>query len=138
LGPIQGDLDFISISRELVRLDVRAEERWAFTTSVPFGREIARKIKEGMEKLRPFEREAVRQLLIEGELTDQRAIGLLRATGILIENVMAVFYLIWTNTGFVQRVWQPSDQERVHGYTGPWVINPKFKDGIEAYFRTNS
>jgi hypothetical protein len=122
---------------DLVRLDVRAEER-ARVIASPFAVEVLSKVREGIEKLKPIERVALRELLIEGGLSDRRAIALLQNRGLVAGNIGGVFHNIADQTGFVSRQWPPDPDERVHGYRGPWTVNPNFKDDLEAYFRSKT
>lgn len=125
-------VDYPAIAMDLVRLNVRAEER-AKAQSSPFAAEVSARVTDGMAKLRPHQVEAVRQLLLEGQLTDRRAIALIRT---LVSGSMAsVFYSIESETGFVRMVRAPTDHERRLGYEGPWEINPTLKPDIEAYFK---
>lgn len=60
-------MDYAALAMELVRLDVRAEERNKLRSS-PFAAQASARVVEGMKKLGKHEIEALRQLLIEGEL----------------------------------------------------------------------
>jgi hypothetical protein len=137
LGPPTGDVDYSGLVSDLIRLDVRAEERARIITS-PFAAEVSSKARDGLERLKPHERVALRELFIEGGLTDRRAIALLQNRGLVTGNIGGVFHNIAEQTGFVQRQWPPDPDERVHGYRGPWTVNPNFKDDLEVYFQSKT
>ncbi len=135
LGTAPRQTDYLAIAKDLVRLDIRAEERTKAQSSLLFAAEVSSRVTDGMAKLQPHEAEAVRQLLIEGELTDKRAIGLVQGKGLVKTTMVWIFPAIETQTGFVRRRFPPSSDERAHGYTGPWELNPSLRSEIDAYFR---
>ena len=79
-------------------------------------------------------KEAVRFLFRE-DLTTRQALHLLHQLGLGM-NFGGVFEGVADTTNLVQRV-LPNRQpdEDVHGYTGPWTINPKFRSALELVIR---
>jgi len=78
----------------------------------------------------PAEKEGLRLLLRE-DLTEEQALGFLHQRGLAL-NWVHVYEGIARNTNLVQRV-LPGHQpdEHVQGYTGPWIINPRFRAALE-------
>jgi len=134
LGWPISQVDYAEVAGNLTRLDVRAEER-AKAQSSPFAAERSERVVDGMAKLQPHEKEVVRQLLIDGQLTDRQAIVFLQNKNLMKSVAIYVFFNIASQTGFVRRVWPPSPNEGISGYEGPWEINPDLKHEIEEYFR---
>ncbi len=93
-------------------------------------REATEEIAAGIELLSGNEKKAIRNLLIKGEMTDQRAVSALHEKSVAAD-VNSVFYRIWDMTGFVQRLWF---EKRARGYRGPWIINPNFEAQLASYF----
>jgi hypothetical protein len=139
LGTAPRQTDYLAIAKDLVRLDIRAEERAKMQTSL-FAAEVSARVIDGMANLEPHQIEAIRQLLIEGQLTDRRAIVLVQKTFSVsrhpLQPMLAIFGEIESKTGFVRRVVPQGDLVRSSlGYQGPWEINPNLKFEIEAYFK---
>lgn len=139
LGIALPQVDYSAIARDMVRLDVRAEERAKTQTSL-FAAEVSARVIDGMANLGPHQIEGIRQLLIEGQLTDRRAIVLVQKTFSVsrhpLQPTLAIFGEIESKTGFVRRVVPQGDLVRSSlGYQGPWEINPNLKFEIEAYFK---
>lgn len=126
-------LEFGELARELVRLDVRADERVQRPSTTSYSQEQKAKVEKGMSKLSEAEREALRQLLLEGQLTDRRAIDLVREKGLLKDNQVFIFPRIASETGFVQRIWEWNKGEDITGYQGPWQLNQQLRSVIENY-----
>jgi hypothetical protein len=133
LGSPSYDVDYSGIVADLIRLDVRAEERARIALS-PFAAEVSAKVKEGMAKLGRHEREALRQLLIEGQLTDRRAVALLQQRGLVSGALLGVFHNIELQTGFVQQARNPTREDHLLGYDGAWLVNPSYRSELETYF----
>ncbi len=125
-------LDFSEITKELIRHDVRAEERQSGAKETPYSDEARIQVEKGLGKLNEAEKEAIRLLFLEGELTDGRAIQLLGEKQLVTGGLASVFLQIAHNTGFVQRVWPYHAHERFSGYQGPWQINPHVKPILEG------
>jgi hypothetical protein len=125
--------DLRSILSELTRLDIRLEERERLAAGAGFAVEMRAKVEEGLGKLSEGEKEAIRQLFLEGQLTDRRAIDLVRQKGLLQDNPQFIFPRIQSETGFVQRIWAWNRGEDVTGYRGPWQINSHLKPALEEY-----
>lgn len=86
---------------------------------------------QAWSKLAPEEKEAVRLLFLHGDLSERQGLQYLQAQG-MAANWGSIYYGIAERTNFVQRV-VPGRQrdEHVHGYTGPYTINPKFRPLLE-------
>ena len=132
-GPPSQVPDYPSIASELVRLDVRAEERELLRKTSGPSAETRTVVEEGLGKLNDAEKEAIRLLLIEGEMTDRRAIQVLKEKGALTDNPMYIFPRIASETGFVRRVSSAHPRERLLGYDGSWAVNPSLKPVLETY-----
>ncbi len=78
-------------------------------------------------------REALRQLLIHGELTEKQAVRHLEDKAIAI-GMHSVFDSIANRRmGLVQRTFQGSTgQEHVRGYTGTYRVNPEMREALTA------
>ena len=122
-----------TLIENLVRLDVRAEERAALKTDTPYAAEMRAQVETALGKLDDGEREAVRLLFLEGQLTDRRAIELVRQKGLLKDNPLFIYIRIASETGLVRRVWSYNQSESVIGYQGPWELNPHLKPILEDY-----
>jgi len=94
---------------------------------------IARQVESDLAKLEESEKEALRQLLIKGELTDQTAIQAVREKGLLRGEVGHIFYRIESITGFVERSGPYYESDHVVGYRGRWRISPSLKPILEAH-----
>lgn len=132
-GAMQGDPDFADVLRNLIRLDVRAEERLAANRN-PFLAELDADADRLLGQLQKWEQEAVRLLLAQGELTDRQAMSQLREKGLLQQSIGSVYHGIAEKTNFVQRTWPPHDSERVMGYQGPFQVNPSYRDSLLRIF----
>jgi DNA-binding MarR family transcriptional regulator len=132
-GSPSQSLDLRSETSELVRLDVRVEERGRVGLTSGLAAEMRAKVEEGLAKLSEGETEAIRQLLLEGELTDRRAIELVCQKGLVKDNPAFIFPRIHSETGFVQQVWAWNRAEAMLGYQGPWRINPQLKPALEEF-----
>ncbi len=122
------NLDYGEISGHLLRLDIRAEERDRRKTQSPHSEKLRGKVAEGLRKLNEGEKEALRHLYLEGQITDRRAIELVRAKSLLADNPTTIFTRISSETGFVRRLW-PFDKTELHfGYQGPYEINSEFRE----------
>jgi hypothetical protein len=129
--------DHPSIVSNLSRLDVRAElrqeERERLEKTTPYASEMKAEVESGLEKLSEAEKEAIRLLFVEGEVTDKRAVQVVTQRELLKGSVGSVFQHITSETNFVQRILPYHDSERTYGYTGPWRINPHLKPILESY-----
>jgi hypothetical protein len=74
----------------------------------------------------PAEREAIRLLLREDLTTDQ-VLNFLNQKGLAV-NSYGLLERIEDKTNFVQRV---LPGEHLHGYRGPWTVNPKYKLALQ-------
>jgi hypothetical protein len=83
---------------------------------------------EGWSKLRDFEKEAVRLLLIFEHLTDLEAIRKLNQQGMAMSHAR-VFPMIAENTGFLYEVAPPSHYAT--DYPGRWAIKPSIKEALK-------
>jgi hypothetical protein len=124
--------DVREVARNLIRLDVRAEERIAVVG--PFDDARRRHVRGSFDTLAKIEKEAIRQLLVLGDLTTEQIIKILAKRGFQA-NEWTGFPPIAANTSFVDRVWPFGPQEGYTGYLGPWTINPRFKQDLEVLFR---
>ena len=76
------------------------------------------------------EKEAVRQLLIQGELTEKQAVRHLQEKRIA-NGMQSVFWGIAARTSLVQRTFQgTTGKEHVHGYTGTYRVNPALRESL--------
>src|SRR2546425_8521661 len=124
--------ELAAVILNLTRLDVRVEER-ARLGSVPYEAEMRAQVETAFGKLNEGEKEAVRLLFLEGQLTDCRAIELVQQKGLLKDNPMYIYIRIASETGFVQRLWPWNEAENRLGYGGPWALNPHFKPILEEH-----
>lgn len=125
--------DSSAVISNLTRLDVRAEERARVPAKAPYTDEMRAQVEKGLRKLTEGEKEAVRLLFIEGQLTDRRAIDIVREKGLLKDNPTYIFIRICAETGFVQRVWSRNESEDRVGYQGPWILNEHLKPLLEQF-----
>ncbi|HYN16133.1 MAG TPA: hypothetical protein VES66_10155 [Terriglobales bacterium] len=132
-GVMQGTPDYGDIQRNLIRLDVRSEERLAATQN-PFLAELDAEADRLLAQLGAWEQEAVRLVLVQGELTDRQAMAQLQSKTLLQESVGSVFISIAERTNFVRRVWPVGQTEHVTGYQGPYQISPNYKDSLVRIF----
>ena len=79
-GEPKAVVDFESLSRELIRLDVRAEERNKVAEDVD-ATELREMVRKKMEHLPNVQKETIRQVLVYGELDSQAVRSLLRTLG---------------------------------------------------------
>ena len=94
--------------------------------SPPIPPENMKIVREGWEKLKPYERDGVRLLLTHGDMVDRIARNQLKLT-----NLGNLFPHIEEQTNFVQRTSQSYNQSMVFtGYEGTWTINPHLKSAI--------
>lgn len=121
-----------AVISNLTRLDLRVEER-AKLTRAPYESDIRAQVETALSKLNDGEKEAVRHLFLEGEITDRRAIELVRQKGLLQDNPSHIYIRIASETGFVRRVWAWDRAEAMVGYSGPWELNPHLKPILEEY-----
>lgn len=101
--------------------------------SVPHADEIRRHVEDGFSQLSEAEKEAMRLLVIYGQITDRHAIELVRRKGLIKDNPTHIFVGIESKTGFIQRMWPWNKSEMVHGYQGPWTLNEHLKPILEGY-----
>ncbi len=76
------------------------------------------------------EQEAMKHLLVHGELTEKQAVRHLQDKG--ITTGMYVFHGIAARTGLVQRTAGFTSEENVRGYTGTYRVNPKMLEPLMA------
>lgn len=129
--------DCSMIVSDLTRLDaraeVRAEELMQRQKASPYSETIKAEVENGLQQLDEADKEALKQLIMAGEMTDAQAIHLLKQKGVLRENLVHIFTRIYSRTPFVQRIWPHHEDERLTGYTGPWKINPSYRAILEGY-----
>ena len=81
--------------------------------------------------LSEVEKEAMKHLLIHGELTEKQAVRHLQDKGIAI-GMVNVFHGIEARTGLVQRTAGVTRADSTHGYTGTYQVNPKMLEPLMA------
>ena len=83
------------------------------------------------------EREAVRLLFREGDLSERQALDRLHGKGMAL-NRGSIYQGIAARTSFVQRV-VPGRQsnEFFEPYAGPWTVNPTFKEVLKELLATD-
>jgi hypothetical protein len=114
-GAMRAVPNFAELEREMIRLDLRAEERFKIALD-PLADDIRKTVEDALAKLAPAHKEAIRLLLIEGEMSDHHALVALREKG-RATNWSNVFEGLSINTGFVQNV--PG--------TNRWTLNQKLE-----------
>lgn len=89
-------------------------------------------VREGWDKLEPYEREGVKLLTTHGDMTDRVA-----RLKLNLLNLANLFPRIEERTNFVQHTSQSYDRtEALMGYQGTWTINPHFKAAIENFLKS--
>lgn len=131
-GSMAKRLNYPATISELMRLDVRSEERARILRISPFVEETRATVQAGIAKLDNAEKEAVRLLIVRGEMTDSQALQVLREKGLISGNQAGIFKRIADATQLVERVWPFDRGEALLGYTGPWRVNPSLKSILEA------
>ena len=86
--------------------------------------------KEQYGSIGHLEREAIRQLLLVGQMTDAQVEKHLSKKD-LAHGPQSILQGLSNRTTLVLRAVPEQHGERLHGYKGPYVINPVFKDALE-------
>jgi hypothetical protein len=122
------------ISEELIRLDIRAEERQR-TLEDPFNSEMSREVERVMRGLGPGEKEALRILLKYGELTDRVAANKVRESG---KSTNQLYFLngLHDRTGWLQLT-QMSPYPNVSREEDRFAILPRMRPYLTAWFERN-
>jgi hypothetical protein len=130
-GPPQTRLDFAALSGELIRLDVRAEERNKAEED-PDAAELRKMISKRMGLLPPVQRETIRQVLIYGELSNLSARTVVQGTG----QDMGQYYVLDAlarETGFLT---QTHHTQNLNNYElNAFKINEKLAPHLREYFK---
>jgi hypothetical protein len=84
-------------------------------------------------KLTEPEKEALRQLFIKGELTEQTVLQALQEKGLLKRNVSHVLHRIEAVTAFLERTGPYYESDYTLGYRGRWRINPSLRPILQTY-----
>jgi hypothetical protein len=123
-------IDAAEFTREMIRLDVRAEERGK-ALSDPFTVERRKSIEVQMKKFSPAERETFRQFVLYGELTTGAARIAASRTGLDMSTWSAPEHL-GRQTGWIvpKQGNKPFDDMEQNCFT----INSIFKGLLEDYF----
>lgn len=111
--------DFSRVVSEVIRLDVRAEERFKVIQN-PLLLQLRKSVEANLEKLNEAQKEAVKILLVEGSQEDRYALTRLAAMGLALSWVN-IFEGISTQTGFVQKVPGTGTDSR---NLARWTVNP--------------
>jgi len=105
-----------------------AERRMA--SLPPYTPEVLEEVRRQYEALDKVLREAVRHLLLVGEMTDAQMARHLSEKKVA-HGAPAILQGLSNQTTLVQRVLPDQQQgERATGYRGPYKINPVFKDAL--------
>jgi hypothetical protein len=126
-----GPLDIMAILNELIRLDIRAEERQR-TLEDPLSSELHREIESVMETLDPGSREVLRLLLKYGEMTEATAISKVRNSG---KATYSTVYLIGLEdrTGWLLKT-QSSPHPQVSRNEDRYEIAPRLRPYLQSWF----
>ena len=120
---------FSVYQRQLAQIG-ELEQRVIELQTPTFSAERFAAAKDQWKGLSDPEKEAVRHLLIHGELTEKQAVRHLQDKKIAI-GMQNVFYGIADHTGLVQRTFQGSTgTEHVHGYLGTYQVNPEMRESL--------
>lgn len=130
-GAPQKRVDFAVLSRELTRLDVRAEERDKAEED-PDAAELRKMISKKMGPLPPVQKETIRQILIYGELSNLSARTVVQGTGQDMQNYR-VLDALERETGFLTQT------HHTHNLNTPelnaFKINEKLAPYLREYFK---
>jgi predicted nucleotide-binding protein len=94
---------------------------------------IAGEVEGDFLKLTEPEKEALRQLFIKGELTEQTVLQALQEKGLLKRNVSHVLHRIEAVTAFLERTGPYYESDYTLGYRGRWRINPSLRPILQTY-----
>jgi len=101
----------------------------------PLDPAVMARVKEKWRQLSPADREAVRHLIDDDRLTCDQALRELQSKGLAL-NYVHIYEGIASETNLVERVSKtPGPTEHIQGYTGQWMINPKFRPAVERIAR---
>ena len=124
-----------SVYRQQVTRISELEQKVMELQAPAFSTERRMAAQSAWDSLSGPEKEAVKQLLIYGELDEKQAVAHLQATGIAI-GMQNVFHGIAARTGLVQRTFQGStSRENVYGYEGTYRVNPEMLEPLTAIIR---
>lgn len=122
--------NYDEIARNVIRLDVRAEER-AKIAADPFAAEIAADIERTMKSLAPPERETIRQFMMHGSLSTSAAHQKVKDTGMSMERWSVPDHLIRVTGWLIPNPGNgPYDEMRQNTYT----INEEIRPHLRVYF----
>ncbi len=134
LGLSAAAVDVAAMVRELIRLDVRAEERQRAIED-PFSSELTREIDQKMKGFDGGTREALRLLLKYGELSDQTVRGMVLQAG-KQTNQTTYLYGLENKTGWLIRT-QLSPYPNVSRDEDCYKISDRVRPYLSAWFERN-
>jgi hypothetical protein len=122
------------MARELIRLDIRADERQRGVDD-PFSSELRQEVERIMKGFDSGTREALRQLLKYGELTEQAVRGLVQQSGKYTNQTM-FFIGLENRTGWLVKT-QSSPFPNVSRDEDRYKISERVRPHLIAWFERN-
>jgi hypothetical protein len=120
--------NFNKTTENLKQDNARLKSELSPLKSPPISPETMTIVRDGWEKLEPYERDGVRLLLTHGDMVDRVARHQLN-----LLNLMNLYPRIEEQTNLVHRTEQGYQKnEQLIGYQGTWTINPHFRAALIA------
>lgn len=123
--------DISATKDALIRLDIRAEERQSIQDD-PDASELRAEIERIMKTLDAGSKEAIRQVLMRGEMSDDAATKKVIEAGLKGSNFKCLFALD-ISTGWLSRTRSSDDPSGLRG-EDCYVIKPKIAPYLQQYF----